>query len=358
VNEIAAETGIDLVQLSGSEPWSDCLLVNRPAINVLRPQPGTPPADILAQVQPGAAIAFMLDSSRGTGAVGDWRTASAIAERLPVWLAGGLTPQNVARTIREVRPWAVDVSSGVETDGAKDAAKIAAFVRAGREADAHERRSRSHSMRLAEPRKDRSSDLSALPVRPPVGTRHTTYPRRGSSPRASNFDYTGGHAYHVVFLTDRRIRHFSEEAWARAATEELRAASTHTGFSLAAYCVMPDHIHVLLEGDAALRSDLRRFAHRFKQVLGFRFKQSTAKTLWHRSYYDHVVRPDEPLEAHAAYILGNPVRAGLVDTVDAWPFSGPPGMLAAPRETDRSEDLSLRLVTTRLDTSFEGMPSP
>ena len=121
---------------------------------------------------------------------------------------------------------------------------------------------------------------------------------------------------------------------------------------------MPDHIHALLEGEAALRSDLRRFAHRFKQALGFRFKQSTAKTLWHRSYYDHVVRPDEPLEAHAAYILGNPVRAGLVDTIDAWPFSGPPGMLAAPTETDRSEDLSLRLVTTRLDTSFEGMPTP
>ena len=134
VNEIAAETGIDLVQLSGNEPWSDCLLVNRPAIKVIRPQPGTVPTGILAHVEPGAAIACMLDSSRGTGAAGDWPTASAIAEQLPVWLAGGLTPQNVARAIRDVRPWAVDVSSGVETNGAKDAAKIAAFVRAAREA--------------------------------------------------------------------------------------------------------------------------------------------------------------------------------------------------------------------------------
>jgi REP element-mobilizing transposase RayT len=346
------------VQLSGSEPWGHCLLVNRPAIKVLRPQPGASAGEILAYVEPGAAIALMLDPSRGTGTTGDWSIANAIAERLPVWLAGGLSPENVAQAIREVRPWAVDVSSGVETNGAKDAAKIATFVRAAREADARERRSRSHSMRLAEPRKDRSSDLSASPVRTPVGTRHTSYPRRRSSPRAGNFDFTGGYAYHVVFLTDRRIRHFSAEVWARAATEELLAASTHTGFSLAAYCVMPDHIHALLEGDAALGSDLHQFAHRFKQALGFRFKQSTAKTLWHRSYYDHVVRPDEPLEAHAAYILGNPVRAGLVDTIDAWPFSGPPGMLAAPTETDRSEDLSLRLVTTRLDTSFEGMPTP
>jgi phosphoribosylanthranilate isomerase len=134
VNEIAAETGIDLVQLSGSEPWSDCLLVNRPAINVLRTRPGTSAADILASVEPGAAIAVMLDSSRGTGTTGDWAAARAVAERLPLWLAGGLSANNVAQTIHDVRPWAVDVSSGVETDGAKDRAKIAAFVRAVRQA--------------------------------------------------------------------------------------------------------------------------------------------------------------------------------------------------------------------------------
>lgn len=136
INEVADETGIDLVQLSGNEPWSDCLLVNRPAIKVLRQQPGTPATDLLAQVEAGAAIAFMLDSSRGTGATGDWPAASTIAEQLPVWLAGGLTPDNVAQAIRDVRPWAVDVSSGVETNGVKDATKITAFVRAAREGDA------------------------------------------------------------------------------------------------------------------------------------------------------------------------------------------------------------------------------
>jgi phosphoribosylanthranilate isomerase len=133
VNEIADETGIDLVQLSGSEPWSDCLLVNRPAVKVLRQQPGVLAPEILDYIEPGAAIAFMLDPSHGSGRAGDWAPAAAVAERLPLWLAGGLTPENVADAIRSVGPWAVDVSSGVESDGAKDAGKIAAFVRAARE---------------------------------------------------------------------------------------------------------------------------------------------------------------------------------------------------------------------------------
>jgi phosphoribosylanthranilate isomerase len=132
VNEIADEVGLDLVQLSGAEPWSDCLLATRQAIKVLRERPGMTLEDVRAYVRPDAAIAFMLDPSRGSGAMGDWPTAAAVASEMPLWLAGGLTPENVASAIRTVRPWAVDVSSGVETDGAKDPARIAAFVRAAK----------------------------------------------------------------------------------------------------------------------------------------------------------------------------------------------------------------------------------
>lgn len=132
VNEIAAEASLDLVQFSGGEPWSDCLLATRQAVKVLRPRDGDTADAMLASVEPGAAIALMLDPSRGTGIEADRMLAGAIAARVPLWLAGGLTPETVAGVVREVRPWAVDVSSGVETGGAKDPAKITAFVRAAK----------------------------------------------------------------------------------------------------------------------------------------------------------------------------------------------------------------------------------
>ncbi|MDP9236958.1 MAG: phosphoribosylanthranilate isomerase [Chloroflexota bacterium] len=134
VNRIADESGIDLVQLSGCEPWSDSLLANRQVIKVLRQRRGMTSADILSNIEPNTALAFMLDSSLGTGVQGDWAVAGEVASRIPLWLAGGLTPDTVAGAIQAVRPWCVDVSSGVETDGAKDAAKIVEFVFAAKKA--------------------------------------------------------------------------------------------------------------------------------------------------------------------------------------------------------------------------------
>ena len=132
VNEIADQAGIDLIQLAGDEPWSDCLLANRQAINVVRRRVGESTADLLARIEPETALAVMLDPSRGTGTAADLSLALDLAARIPLWLAGGLSPENVETAIRQVRPWAVDVASGVETDGVKDPARIAAFVRAAK----------------------------------------------------------------------------------------------------------------------------------------------------------------------------------------------------------------------------------
>jgi len=136
INTIADEAGIDLIQLSDrpSGDWSDCLLANRQVIQTVDVPPGVGADDIVASLQPGSAIACLLDISRGRGVALDRSVAASVAARLSVWLAGGLAPENVATVIHEVRPWAVDVSSGVETNGVKDAEKIRAFIKSAREA--------------------------------------------------------------------------------------------------------------------------------------------------------------------------------------------------------------------------------
>jgi len=141
VNEIAEAAGVDLVQLSGDETWEDCLLVAKQVIQVLHVGPVDTPADPLAGVRPGFALALMLDSAHGpyrggSGQVFDWDVAARMANRLPIILAGGLTPATVTEAVVRVRPWAVDVSTGTETDGRKDHAKVRAFVQAVRAADA------------------------------------------------------------------------------------------------------------------------------------------------------------------------------------------------------------------------------
>lgn len=89
-----------------------------------------------AAVARGSRVLFESAES-GAGRAPDWHRARSIASRAQLLLAGGLDPRNVATAIREVRPWGVDVSSGVESvRGVKDPAKISAFVTAVRRAEA------------------------------------------------------------------------------------------------------------------------------------------------------------------------------------------------------------------------------
>ena len=139
INEIVDECGIDLIQLSGGEPWGNCLLANRQVIKALHVGAEDDADSAISRMEAGSAMAVLLDRADpatfgGTGQPLDWTVAARIAESMPVWLAGGLAPENVTNAVRSVRPWAVDVSSGVETDGAKDIAKLRAFIAAVQDA--------------------------------------------------------------------------------------------------------------------------------------------------------------------------------------------------------------------------------
>ena len=139
VNEIVEQSGVDLVQLSGDESWEECLLVARQVIQVVHVSPLDSPSDPMQFVEPGFAIALLMDAAHGsyrggTGRVFDWEVARTVADQIPLMLAGGLTPDNVGEAIERVQPWAVDVSSSTERDGRKDHGLVRALIDAVRAA--------------------------------------------------------------------------------------------------------------------------------------------------------------------------------------------------------------------------------
>ncbi len=137
VSETVAAAPVQLLQFHGDETPGYCEGFGLPFLRALRVRAGT---DLLQYTRDfHAARGLLLDAwvdgvHGGTGAVFDW---SLIPPDLPmpVILSGGLNPDNVEQAVRRVRPWAVDVSSGVEsTKGIKDAAKIEAFINGVRNA--------------------------------------------------------------------------------------------------------------------------------------------------------------------------------------------------------------------------------
>ncbi len=139
VNDIADKCHLDRVQLSGDEGWHYCREIERPIIKVIHVSAASTLDQILAQIEAGYCLGLkhdpicLLDSRvgnsyGGTGRAFDWQLARQVQARFPVLVAGGLTPANVGQLIVEARPWGVDVSGGVETDGRKNRARIRAFI--------------------------------------------------------------------------------------------------------------------------------------------------------------------------------------------------------------------------------------
>ncbi|WP_238067447.1 MULTISPECIES: phosphoribosylanthranilate isomerase [Pseudomonas] len=137
LNEILEVVPLDLLQFHGDETPQDCEGYHRPWIKALRVRPGDD-LEAACQLYAGAR-GILLDTyvpgvPGGTGEAFDWSLVPARLSK-PIILAGGLSADNVGQAIAQVRPYAVDVSGGVEqAKGIKDAAKIEAFMRAVKQA--------------------------------------------------------------------------------------------------------------------------------------------------------------------------------------------------------------------------------
>ncbi|QDX81113.1 N-(5'-phosphoribosyl)anthranilate isomerase [Denitratisoma sp. DHT3] len=138
VRSILEEVDLDLLQFHGDEDDDYCRQFGRPFVKVARVRPELDLVEFARSFP--SARALLLDAYvegyGGGGKTFDW-TLIPRELPLPLILSGGLQPENVAAAVRGSRPWAVDVSSGVESaKGIKDAARIAAFVAAVKDADA------------------------------------------------------------------------------------------------------------------------------------------------------------------------------------------------------------------------------
>ncbi len=162
INTVADDSGLDYVQLSGDETPQQAAGIRRPVLRALRLTGDASEAAWLhalpapcARESSAMGMEYAIDTGRGTlnlapcpwvidahvagsyggsGVLANWEHAAELARQYPVMLAGGLSPANVAAAVQQVRPWGVDVSSGVETDRVKDTALIEQFIQAARAA--------------------------------------------------------------------------------------------------------------------------------------------------------------------------------------------------------------------------------
>src|SRR5436853_5893065 len=120
------------------------------------------------------------------------------------------------------------------------------------------------------------------------------------APRLRNFDYVGSYRYFLTICTFNRAKVLVTDAQVQPIVLQLSQGSAAHKFSVTAYCLMPDHIHVLVAGEHET-ADFREFVRVFKQQTSFAWKRRYGGALWQRGYFDHVLREEEDTFAVARY---------------------------------------------------------
>jgi putative transposase len=142
-------------------------------------------------------------------------------------------------------------------------------------------------------------------------------------PRFPDFPYLGFNRYFLTVCTDQRSQVFLDVDFGAYVALQFLQVGARLAFEVIAYCVMPDHIHLLAHGSSE-RSDLKAFMHRCKQQTGYEWKnrRKHQRRLWQEGFHDRILRDKDPDEGVIRYILENPVRAGLVEDARAYPLIG------------------------------------
>lgn len=139
--------------------------------------------------------------------------------------------------------------------------------------------------------------------------------------RFDDFPYVGRVEYFVTFCTRERRPTLATSDIAQLVLLQFRRTADLEGFALIAYCIMPDHVHLIVSGRRDT-SDLRRFVKMAKQRAGAAYAMRSGQPLWQKGYYERILRRDEDVWRLARYVIENPVRAGLVGRASDYPHVG------------------------------------
>jgi putative transposase len=145
--------------------------------------------------------------------------------------------------------------------------------------------------------------------------------RTGSPGHLGTFDYTGRHRYFLTFCTHARREIFSSADDVGLVLGQFQDAAAEERMLITAYCFMPDHAHLLVEGGSE-SSDCLAFIRRAKQSSAYYYKRRFKQPLWQRYGFERVLRNDEETLCVARYIVENPLRAGLTTRAEDYPFVG------------------------------------
>ena len=138
-------------------------------------------------------------------------------------------------------------------------------------------------------------------------------------PRLAGFDYLGGYRYFVTCCTLRREAIFVERALVEAVRSQILRSAELYGFVVLAYVFMPDHIHLLVQGNRE-DSNFRLFMRNWRKRATLKIRTMGRPAIWQESYQERVLRGEDGTTSVIAYILNNPVRAGLVEDPMAYPY--------------------------------------
>lgn len=152
---------------------------------------------------------------------------------------------------------------------------------------------------------------------------------------------TGRNRYFLTICTYEKHSIFTAGAVVDVVRTQILLAAEACGFEVIAYCFMPDHLHLVVQGmtDTASRP---AFTQRAKQRSGYHGKRATGQSVWQVGYHDRVIWLEADIPAMVAYVLANPVRAGLAQHASDYPFCwkkpelklGPTGQLTTEQMTN------------------------